>query len=94
MSGVHVPVIRLTIEGMQHTVAQALVEHATLVNTEIRKQVAKFCSPENIKAVTESLVRNEIERTLKTEIENYFRYGDGQKAIQAAVVRKFKKERT
>ena len=87
-----IPVIRLEIEGMKHAVIHAMTRHLAQMDSEIQAAVEHACKPEHISALIETTARGEIAKAVKSEIENFYRYGPGRKAIKEAVVRALEEE--
>jgi len=81
----NMPIIRLEVQGMKHTITHALMEHQTQMDEDIQKAVEDYCSEENISRVITQACRAELEQAIKEEVSSFFRYGDGRKAIKAAV---------
>jgi len=92
--GHHIPVIQMTVSGMQHTVSVALTQHAAQMDKDIQKAVEDYCKPDNIKLVVREAARNALDQAIKQEIDAFFRYGDGRKQIAAAVKEKLLKRKT
>jgi hypothetical protein len=88
-----VPVIRLTVEGMKHSIVAALTAYEHALSAEIKEAVQRACEPENIKQVIDRAATSVIEDAIKHEVEAFYRYGEGQRAIRDAVVERLKKAR-
>jgi len=77
---------------MRQTLNVMLVQHAEMINSEIQAAVDKFCTPENLQHVVDEQVGSMIKWAVKGEIEDYFRYGAGRKAVREAVLAALPKE--
>ena len=82
----NVPIIRLEIAGMQHTVQVALQEYAAKMDTDINAALASAMTPARIAAVIDTEAKKAIERCIAEEIVRFFTCnGDGQKFIRRQV---------
>ena len=79
------PIIRLEVEGMKHSISVALMEHQIQMDEYVSKAIEEYCTPENIERVVMAASSLAINNALKEEVEKFFRYGNGRKAIATAV---------
>jgi hypothetical protein len=79
------PIIRIELEGMKHTIAMMLSEHLVQMDADIQAAVDAFCTPENVSKIIADTASKEIEQQIKLAVTRFYTYGDGQKAIAAAV---------
>lgn len=81
----NLPIIRLEVEGMRHSICRALSEYALQIDEQMQGAVKEYCTPENLGKI----IRTEADRVLtdviKTEVDNYFRFGKGREAVRKAV---------
>jgi hypothetical protein len=87
---VSTPIIRLEVEGMKHGILVALSEYAAKVDADIQAAVERYCQPENIARVVQAAAERSIDIAIKEEIDRFFRFGDGRRAISAAVEEQLK----
>ena len=87
----NIPVIRLELEGMKHSILTALHEVAVGMDADIQQAVNDFCEQGHLRKVIQDAVKREITAAIEKNIASYFRYGDGNKAIQE-MVDKMRKE--
>lgn len=80
-----IPIIRLEVEGMRHTVSAALSAHSAQMDADIRAAVEAYCTPENLAHVVKKLATAALEDAIRAEVDSFFRYGNGRKAVAAAV---------
>lgn len=80
-----VPIIRLEVEGMKHTVQMMLSKYAAELDKEVFDAVEKFCTSSNIERVINECTEKSIKQAIELEIGDFFRYGNGRKAIKEAV---------
>ena len=81
-----VPIIRLEVEGMKHTVQVALMNHAAQMDTSIQQAVEAYCTKENIDAVVMKVAREALDMAVREEVRNFFGYGRvGRQAVREAV---------
>ena len=77
----NLPIIRLEIEGMKHSI----LHHLGLHNDEIARLVEREIDDAIKNIDLRAKVRSEVERAVTKSIEEYFRYGGGASAISQAV---------
>lgn len=80
------PVIRLTVEGMKHQIVTALSEYEMILSEEIKKAVEAYCRPENIERVVAEQARAVLDEVIRKEVEDFYRHGEGRKAVKEAVL--------
>ena len=80
-----VPIIRLEVERMKHTLMTALLEHQAQLDADVKAAIDEYCTPENIGKVIRNAAHNALDYAIKEEVEKFLRYGDGRKAVAAAV---------
>lgn len=80
-----IPIIRLEVERMRHTMVTALTAASLKLDEDIQRAVEEFCQPEHIAQI----IHDETERTLNVviaeEVQKFFRYGEGRKAVAESV---------
>lgn len=81
------PVIRLEIEGMKHTIMHAMTQHLAQMDADIQAVVENLCTPARILEVITTTAQKEIDQVVKAEVERFYRYGKGQEAVKQAVAR-------
>lgn len=86
------PVIRFEIEGFSQSIRHAFALHHKEVGEYISKAIEEYVTPENLNALVEQKVKEEVDACIKNSIHEYFSYGDGRKYISEAVIKKLNKE--
>jgi len=82
----NIPIIRLEVEGMRHTVQTALMEHAAKMDSSIQAAVEAYCTDANIDAVVRKAATEAIDAAVREEVRSFFGYGRaGRAAIREAV---------
>ena len=80
-----IPIIRMEVEGMKAQICTALREYAVQMDKDIQTAVDAYCTPENITRVIHQAAFAALDYAIKEEVDKFFRYGDGRKAVAAAV---------
>lgn len=80
-----IPIIRLEVEGMKHTLTTALMEHSALMDEQLRAAIEAYCTPENIARVVQEAARAALDQAIKESVQNFFRFGPGRSAVAEAV---------
>ena len=83
-----IPIVRLEIQRMKHTICTALAEHSAKMDSDIQKAIEDFCTEENIDRVIREATYKILDCTIREEVEAFFRYGPGRNVIAAAVKEK------
>lgn len=79
------PIVSLQIENMRHVVKTAITEHQAQVDADVQKALDAACSPENLSRVIHEATISTVSQVIEEEVKAFFQYGDGRKAIAAAV---------
>lgn len=80
-----IPIIRLHVEGMKHSIITALTEYQAQMDEDVKKAVESYCTEENVSRVVREAAAAEIDKAIKDEIHHFFSYGEGRKIVRAAV---------
>ena len=82
----NIPIIRLEVQGMAHTIHMALMEHQALMDTSVRKAVDAMCTSENIDRIVAEQVQIHMAAAIKEEVRQFFSYtATGRAAVKEAV---------
>jgi hypothetical protein len=81
----NLPIITLEVAGIRHTMKTMLAQHAAQMDEDIKAAVDGYCTPENLASVVQRAARQALDTAVREEIDKFFRYGDGRKAVAAAV---------
>src|SRR5690242_10711855 len=87
-----IPVVRLEIEYMKHSILQAFTEYSAKVDADVREAVERFCAPGNVKVIINKAVEQTLKHAIEAEIEKFFQYGAGRHVIAEAVKTKLEKD--
>ena len=79
------PIIRIEIDRMKLAIQTALSEAVAAQDEDIQKAIELALSKENLQNTIEATVLRAVKESLQTEIESYFKYGNGRKAIKELV---------
>lgn len=80
-----IPIIRLELESMKHSIYAAFSEHAASMDLDIKASVEAFCTPGNPKGIIKDQVDRVLKAAIEDEIKSFYAYGDGRKIIREAV---------
>ena len=83
-----VPVVRLEVEYMKHSILHAFAEHSAKIDTDVRAAVERFCTVENVRAIVGDAVDRALKAAIEEEINRFYRYGAGREFIKRAVAEK------
>ena len=81
----NIPIISLNVEGMKHTMKVALMQHQLEMDSMVQSAIDAYCTSENISRIVHSAAEKALDEAIKAEVTNFFRFGDGRKAVAAAV---------
>ena len=83
----NVPIIRLEVERMKHSILTALSEHSAQLDESIQAAVEAYCTPENINAVVRKTAMEALDAAVKEEVRNFFQWSKpGRQAVREAVI--------
>lgn len=89
-----VPIIKLEVEYMKHTMVQALSRYTSQIDEALRQAVENYCTPENLERVIQAETTRVLDQAIKEEVNHWFVYGEGRKAIKEAVEKKLRDNTT
>lgn len=82
----NIPIIRLEVEGMKHTLLTALSHHSAEMDANVQQAVESYCTEANLTAVINETVKYEMDMAVKEEVRNFFGYGKaGRRAVKEAI---------
>ena len=79
------PVVKLTLEGMQHAIMMAFNDHVLKMDDDVQNAVKEYCTPKNVNAIIAAEVKRRVDESIASRIESYFKYGEGSKLIDEIV---------
>jgi hypothetical protein len=88
------PVIRLELETMRHSICAAFSDYVTKLDEDVQAAVEAFCTPSNLKAIIETQVRQTLTAAIQDEIKAFYSCGDGRKAVKEAIQRRLSENKT
>jgi hypothetical protein len=88
------PIIRMTLEGMQYTIMQCLHEAAAEMDEQIQLAVKEFVTPERIAKIVANTVEVELKAAIDSEIRNFYSCGAGRDTIRRAVLAELEEKAT
>lgn len=80
-----IPFIRLELEGMKHSIIHAFGELQVNQDQMVRDAVAKFCTPENLQGMLDSIVRDTLTYEIKQAVTDFYRYREGRDLVKKLV---------
>ena len=80
-----IPIIRLEVEAMKYQICMMLSEHAVQMDKDIKDAVDEYCTTANLKRVVQQNATRVLDEVIQAEVQNFFRYGEGRKAVAEAV---------
>lgn len=89
-----IPVIRLEIEHMRHTMMVALSQYTARLDENLRQAVEAYCTPENLARIIDDETHRVLDHVIREEVKNWFIHGEGREIIKAAVEKKLKEGTT
>jgi hypothetical protein len=82
----NLPIIRLEVEGMKHSMRVALMEHASKVDKSVLAAVEEYCTPQNIDSVVRQAATAALDACVREEVRSFFGHsGNGRIAVREAV---------
>lgn len=78
-------IVRLSLEGMKHSIETAISQHLTSMDADIQRAIDEICTPQYVAKAIQEEAEKVIAQTIKDQIANYYKYGDGAKVIKEVV---------
>lgn len=79
------PIIELRVEGMKRMLHAAISEHEIKYDEQIKSALEQVCSSGHIGRVIRQEVERALSNAVSASVEQYFRFGDGSKAVNDMV---------
>lgn len=79
------PMIRLELQGMKQTILHAFRGYQLNIDKTVKESLDRVCSDGGIERLIDEQVREQVEKAVKSKIKEFFGWGDGSKAIEAAL---------
>ena len=84
----NIPILRLELEGMKHSLAVALQQYTQQMDSDIQQTIEAYCTPERLLTVIQQHVTTTFDAIVREEVDKYFRYGKGRATIARLVQEK------
>jgi hypothetical protein len=82
----NLPIIKLEVQSMAHTMKTMLTQHAAQVDADLQQAVESYCAEGNIARVVREEARRQLDMALKEEVRRFFDFsGPGRLAVREAV---------
>lgn len=85
-----IPIIRLEVEHMRHTMTVALSEYTAQLDSDLQEAIERFCTPDNLRRIIEDEASRTLDDVIREQVNNWFMHGEGQKVIKQAVEQKLR----
>ncbi len=83
-----VPIIKLEMQNMRHTMVRALSEYHAQFDKNIQNAVEEYCSDDNLAKIIDKEVRESMDRAVREEVSEFFKgTRAGRLAIREAVIK-------
>ena len=86
----NIPIIRLEVESMRQTMALALTEYTSQLDTDLHNAIDAYCTPDNLRRVIEQEANRTLEQVIREQVKAWFIYGAGREVIKRAVEQKLR----
>jgi hypothetical protein len=80
-----IPIVRLELERMKFQIVTMLSSYTDELNANIQRAVDDYCTDENLHAVVRDAVKTTLNNVIKEQVNRYFTYGAGYRAVERAV---------
>lgn len=91
---VPMPIIKLEVEHMRHTLAVALSEYTLQFDDILQKTINEFCAPGNLQRIMNDEANKVLDQVIRDEVKNWFWTGEGREVIKKAVYKKLSDNET
>jgi hypothetical protein len=79
------PVIRLEVEGMRLSMLHAFSQLQIDQHAYVKEALEAYCQEGNLKAVFAEAVEKALDQAIREEVQKFFTYGEGRKAVVEAI---------
>ena len=90
----NVPIIRLEVQGMKHSLAVALTEYTLQFDETLQAAIEAYCTPENIERIITYETQKTLDTVIREEVKRWFVRGEGREVIRAAVEKRLSENTT
>lgn len=87
------PIIRIELDHMRQSIVHALSEYSTQMTEYVNGELQRIVDSFDYDAVVREVANEAISRSIKDEIDAYFRFGEGRKQINKLVEESFLRNR-
>lgn len=81
----NVPIFRMELEGMRHTLHVALAEHTAKLDADLQDAITRFCTEENLLKIIDEQVKINMRAAVEAGVRDFFTYGKGNTTIKEQV---------
>ena len=89
-----IPILRLEMENMKHSLSIALHDYAIGMDHDIQAAIAAYCTPERLSYIVSEEAFRVIIQVVKEEVKNFYVNGEGRRIVRQVVLEKLAENRT
>ena len=83
-----VPIIKLEMQNMRHTMVRALSEYSAQFDKNIQQAVEEYCSDDNLERIIKEEAEASLNKAIKEEVRDFFGGAcSGRLAVREAVIK-------
>lgn len=87
-----VPIIKFDLQHAREHIAVAVATRSDEISEMVQESLDEFCTVENLQRIINQHVGVIIPEIIKTELDNFYKYGDGRAVIKEAVIARLQDE--
>ena len=80
-----IPIVRLEVESMRHTLVAAMTEHLAQMDTDFQAAINEACTSERVREALTLAVNREMCAAIENQVKDFFAYGVGYNMIRRMV---------
>lgn len=81
------PIIRIELESMKTAMSHAFSEQMLQMDVMFKQAVEDACEPYRVKAMLAKEAKRCLDDAVRSEVEEYFKYGEGRELVKERVIK-------
>jgi hypothetical protein len=85
-------IIRIEIERMKESISAVIDQRHLDISAQVQKGLDEALAAEHVQNLIENTTREVVQKRIKDAVKSFFDYGDGGRAIEAAVKKSLREQ--
>lgn len=79
------PIVRIDVDIMKERFSQTMITRSDEINAVVQQSIDAYFQADNFETMIKEQCEETVKQVLKSEIDNYFKYGEGHMSIKHAL---------